>query len=173
MTVITHDWEFYEDGETIRPISVGLKAESGEEYYAVFNNARELCQYSDWLMHNVGNFFRHPKCEFKQYDVIAKEVTEFIRSFEDVSLWADHGAYDHVALAQVTGGTMMNLPPGIPMYTNDIQTLKYLVLKEDNSIKSSPRRMEPIQDPTSKHHALYDARHDMVLYKHYMKMLEL
>lgn len=37
-----------------------------------------------------------------------------------VELWAWYGAYDHVLLAQ-TFGRMIDLPSGIPMWTNDLR----------------------------------------------------
>lgn len=170
MTVICHDWEFFEDGETIRPISVGLVAEDGEEYYAVFHGARELCQNSAWLAQYVDVHFRHRLREFKQFDTIAREVKEFIRSFPDPELWAWYAAYDHVALAQTLGGPMINLPPGIPMQTNDIKTLERLCKRKDGFIHES--KNQPVQDTTSLHHALYDARHDMELYRFFDGFLE-
>ena len=33
----------------------------------------------------------------------------------------DYGAYDHVALAQLSG-PMVLLPDGVPMWTNDLRT---------------------------------------------------
>jgi hypothetical protein len=38
----------------------------------------------------------------------------------DPELWAWYGAYDHVALCQLFG-SMINLPKGLPMWTNDFK----------------------------------------------------
>lgn len=167
MTDICHDWEFFEDGETIKPISVGVVAEDGDEYYAVFHGACELSRKTTWLEENVGRFFRHSNREFKHHSIIAHEVTEFIRSKEDPQLWADHSAYDHVLLAQVVGGPMVNIPSGIPWFTHDIRTLERLVHKRGNPGREWLTKNEPKQDPSSLHHALYDARHDMKLLKYF------
>lgn len=167
VTDICHDWEFFEDGEVIRPISVGLVASDGDEYYAVFHGARELCQKSAWLAEHVDVHFRHPLREFKQFDTIAREVTEFILSKERPQLWAWYGAYDHVALAQTLGGPMINLPQGIPMFTNDIKTIEALVHKRGNPGRQWLEDHQPKQDPETLHHALYDARHDMKLLQYF------
>ncbi|MFF4777518.1 3'-5' exoribonuclease domain-containing protein [Microtetraspora fusca] len=51
---IYHDWEFIEDGRTVDPISVGMVAEDGREYYAVFSDAPwERVHKHEWLMTNV------------------------------------------------------------------------------------------------------------------------
>lgn len=66
------------------------------------------------------------RAETKTKDRIAAEVREFLTADlpDDgdtwCELWADYGAYDHVALAQLWG-PMIALPPGIPMFTHDIQ----------------------------------------------------
>lgn len=174
MTAICHDWEFYEDGKTIRPIAVGLVT-GVADYYAIFEDALAPANMSTWLTENVFKHIKTPllrPSEFravKPRSTIAREVKEFITSFEDVNLWADYGAYDHVVLAQTLGGTMINLPQGIPMHTNDIQTLKMIVQRK-NSRKDfeNIEKDKPVQDPKTLHHALYDARYDYDLFRHYM-----
>lgn len=64
-----YDFEFIEDGKTIDPISVGVVAEDGSEYYAVFeeitvNPLHTRIGKREWLMANVvphlpGNPDRH------------------------------------------------------------------------------------------------------------------
>lgn len=163
MTVICHDWEFYEDGRTIRPISVGLVSETGEELYRVFDDSRAACAHLDWLMNNV---WPHVKSEptFPK-PKIAQEVTDFILSFNQPELWAWYGAYDHVALAQTLGGPMINLPKGVPMFTNDIKTLDKLLRRKGLEVKI------PSQLPGTEHHALWDAHHDMNLYNAFTEVL--
>lgn len=170
MTVICHDWEFFEDGETIRPISVGLAVENGDEFYAVFEDAREMCQKSQWLADHVGCHFRDPRVKLRSYKKIARDLKDFILSYKEPELWAWHGAYDHVTLAQVLGGPMINLPQGIPMVTHDIKTLQLLA---DEKVECAGLRRvnPPCQDASTLHHALYDARHDMELYTFYRFIL--
>lgn len=82
--------------------------------------------------------------------VIANGVREFLwsgdvdRLDQPIELWAYYGAYDHVALCQLWG-SMMQLPKGIPMWTNDI-------------MQAAAGRTLPEQ-PAGQHHALDDARH--------------
>ena len=55
--------------------------------------------------------------------MIRNAVRDFLLHDSDtIDLWADYGAYDHVALSQLFG-SMVKLPHGIPMYTNDLQQL--------------------------------------------------
>ena len=81
----------------------------------------------------------------------------------NISLVADYCAYDHVALAQLWG-TMMDLPDGVPMWTNDFQQ----VLKV-NGITSAELEEQiggAEVDLTSfgpDHHALADAKRVAVM----------
>ncbi|MEU8023782.1 hypothetical protein AB0B88_16355 [Micromonospora haikouensis] len=89
--------------------------------------------------------------------VIANEVREFLwsgapdRQECPIELWAYYGAYDHVALCQLWG-TMMQLPDGIPMWTNDI-------------MQAAAGRALPEQ-PYGHHNALDDARHVRTMWEH-------
>ncbi|TDP29887.1 3'-5' exoribonuclease [Nocardia ignorata] len=96
--------------------------------------------------------------------VIANEVREFLvgdltpageldgRPFyfdtDLPELWADYGAYDHVALAQLWG-RMIDLPAGVPMYTNDLQ----------QALRKVPDGFEPPEQTEGQHNALADAKH--------------
>jgi hypothetical protein len=167
---IYYDTEFLEDGETIALISIGMVAEDGREYYAV--NAEmpvRRIRKSQWLMDNVvrglpqfhGDERNHhsPKMLFNPYDpavkpksVIATEVRDFILAAgPDVELWAWYAAYDHVALAQLFG-RMIDLPDGIPMWTND--------LRQEVHRLGNPQMPE---QEDGVHNALADARHNLVM----------
>nr|WP_234899948.1 3'-5' exoribonuclease [Streptomyces filamentosus] len=65
-------------------------------------------------------------------------------------MWAWYGAYDHVVLAQLFG-RMIDLPTGIPMWTNDIQ--------QECQRLGNPQMPE---QPAGIHNALADARHNLV-----------
>lgn len=85
--------------------------------------------------------------------VIANEVRDFLLDHgtgrrEDTELWADYGAYDHVALAQLWG-RMISLPNHVPMWTHDLQQL----------IAAHPDAPRPDRAAAEAHHALADARH--------------
>ncbi len=178
MTALDYDWEFLEDGRTIDPIAIGIVSDDGREYYAV-NAAlaargwkgwrfRRRVRKHKWLMENVipnlpqphGDWrlhmpqswlFNYRDPSVKPIYQIAREVRDFIRdSGDDVQLWANYGAYDHVCLAQLWG-PMIALPDGVPMFTNDIQQeARRLGIGWDELPKQEG----------SEHNALADARHN-------------
>ncbi|MGW5173134.1 3'-5' exoribonuclease domain-containing protein [Streptomyces sp. NPDC004082] len=181
MSAFDYDWEFLEDGRTIEPISIGIVADDGREYYAVNallaspgwkgRRLRRRIRKHKWLMGNViphlpkpsGDWNLHmPKSwlfnyrdpAVKSIDRIADEVTDFIRaSGSDVELWANYGAYDHVCLAQLWG-RMIDLPEGIPMFTNDIQQE---ARRQGLSWDDLPKQ------ESGEHNVLADARHNRVV----------
>lgn len=167
-----YDFEFLEDGRTIDPISLGIVCDDGREYYAVFRDAPwKRVKKHAWLMANVvphlpkayGEARNHmPKSWLFNYDdsavkpkaQIAGEVVRFLRGpNEPIELWGYFAAYDHVALAQLWG-PMINRPPGIPMWTNDVQQLAEMWELEG---------FMPEQPPNA-HNALADARWTMKAY---------
>ena len=172
-----YDTEFIEDGSTIDLVSIGIVAEDGRELYAVSSefDQRKLLA-NPWLVENVWPSL--PTTEPKQYrdglpahghldtdhpDVrsraqIARAVRTFILGDDNsdnlpyIELWADYGAYDHVALCQLWG-TMMDIPEGMPMFTHDIQQV---ASELGLSYKDLPDQESGL------HNALADARHNKV-----------
>jgi len=172
VTDVFYDLEFLEDGRTIELISIGMVCDDGREYDAVNRDmpVRRIRKHP-WLMQNVvpslpkghGDqrihmpkrwLFHYADHRVKHRKTIASEVAEFIRAAgPDVELWANYGAYDHVALAQLWG-PMIALPAGVPMFTNDIQ--------------QEARRLGIAWDALPKqegaeHNALADARHNQTV----------
>lgn len=171
MTAIDYDLEFLEDGRHIELISIGMVSDDGREYYAVHQDMpKRKIRKHKWLMENVvphlprahGDERNHQiGWLFNPYDPcvksraqIADDVMDFIRAAgPDVQLWANYGAYDHVALAQLWG-PMIALPEGIPMFTHDIQQERSrLGLAWDDLPKQEG----------SEHNALADARHNQTV----------
>ncbi|MFD4912867.1 3'-5' exoribonuclease domain-containing protein [Streptomyces virginiae] len=172
MVAIDYDLEFLEDGRTIELISIGMVCDDGREYYAVKRDLpiRKIRKHP-WLMENVvpglpkayGDWRNHMPQHwlFNYHDPavkprkrIADEVTDFIRlAGPDVQLWANYGAYDYVALAQLWG-RLIDLPDGVPMFTHDIQQERSrLGLAWDDL----PRQ------ESGEHNALADARHNQTV----------
>jgi 3' exoribonuclease, RNase T-like len=178
---VFYDFEFLEDGRTITPISVGMVDDEGREYYAVNGDAplrrawwspwrKTRIERHPWLMSNVvphlprphGDWINHmPRSWLIDYTdpavkplaTIAYEVHDYLvchQPVDDLELWAWYGAFDHVSLAWLWG-PMSELPPGIPMYTNDI--------RQEAQRLGNPRM--PVQD-VGVHNALADARHNKV-----------
>lgn len=161
---IYYDTEFLEDGRTIDLISIGMVAEDGREYYAVNRNLPEgRIRDHQWLMQNVvPGLPQHPYGDpdelFNRADpcvkhpkVIANEVAHFIQGTLQPELWAWYGAYDHVVMCQLFG-RMIDLPPGVPMWTNDLrQEVQRL------------RLVDVPQQEEGEHNALEDARHNRAI----------
>ncbi|MER5903016.1 3'-5' exoribonuclease [Streptomyces mirabilis] len=172
MTAIDYDLEFLEDGRTIELISIGMVRDDGREYYAVNRDMPvQRIRKHKWLMENVvpslpkghGDakihmpkrwLFHYADPVVKHRERIANEVMDFIRSAgPDVQLWANYGAYDHVALAQLWG-RMIDLPEGVPMFTHDIQ--------QERSRQGLGWDDLPQQE-SGEHNALADARHNQTV----------
>lgn len=182
-----YDTEFLEDGRTIELISIGIVCEDGREYYAVNSDLPiDRIRKHDWLLRNVmpslpltnraalnkyidqsPNLYPKMKLETLDVDtkssmvkphwVIANEVRDFLLAARPPELWAWFSAYDHVVLAQLWG-TMLKMPPGIPMYTSDIRSMV-----DWTGIDKLPEQAEGV------HNALSDARHNKRLYEHILK----
>jgi len=88
-------------------------------------------------------------CPWRTREQIKAEILAFmdIKKYGKPELWADYGAYDHVAFCQLFG-TMMDLPEGFPMYTNDLQQS----IEEQYVIRS-----DLPDQPANQHNALADA----------------
>ncbi|MGC0365036.1 hypothetical protein ABH922_003020 [Rhodococcus sp. 27YEA15] len=168
-----YDTEFLEDGRTIDLISIGIVADDGREYYAVNSDMdQDRISTNDWLCKNViphlplagGKPAQGSSRWLWSLDlsstlvkpkwVIANEVREFLLAGPDPELWADFGAYDHVALAQLWG-PMIRLPKGLPMYTRDFQQ------RLDDL-----GRPEIPEQAAGAHDALADARHLKACFEH-------
>lgn len=164
MVRIFYDTEFIEDGRTVDLISIGMVADDGREFYAVNRDAPwKRIRKHDWLMANVvphlpqphGDWIREmPKSWLIDFynpvvmdrTAIAAKVRDFILATPGVELWAYYGAYDHVVLAQLFG-RMIDLPDGVPMWTNDLKQECYRL--GDRGL--------PKQE-SAEHNALADAR---------------
>lgn len=152
-----YDSEFLEDGVTIDLISIAFVAEDGREYYAVNEDMdHERIREDKWLMKNV--MAQLPDAEtWKPKKQIAAEVLEFLTADgQEPELWAWYAAYDHVAYAQLWG-KMIDLPKGLPMFTNDLRSMMNWVV---------PKHLHPElpKQPEGVHDALADARHLMTRY---------
>ena len=169
MSVVAYDTEFLEGNRIIDLISIGLIREDGAEYYAVNSEANwaKIAEHR-WLCENVvphlplmskgcrPSLAKDRTWAFnldlssplvKPHWVIANEVREFILAVDDPELWADYGAYDHVALCWLWG-SMMQLPAGIPMWTHDLR----------QEIERAGNPVIPPLGGITAHNALDDAR---------------
>lgn len=176
----TLDTEFLDDGKSIEMISIGLVAEDGREFYRVALDAdydRILSHdyaRDGWMLANVLDKLPHTgdghevdwEIDGNHEDVVPrKQIAAELLEFVSVGLtpdgvaetWAWYSASDHVVLYQLFG-PMVDSPRAIPRRTN--------CLKQEQIMRG--RRGEyvviPKQEPAEmEHHALYDAKHDMVI----------
>lgn len=175
-----YDTEFLEDGHGIDLISIGIvDGDSGAEYYAVCADADwERIAANRWLCDNVVPYLplttavRYRPAGTAVFAVdaadpavkprrtIAAEVARFMtrpdadRQGRQVELWAYYGAFDHVVLSWLWGA-MVDLPPGVPMWTHDVMQLC-----------SSLGYPDLPQQSGDEHHALADARHVRSMWRH-------
>lgn len=150
MTKYFYDTEFLDDGVTIDMISIGIVADDGREYYAV-NQQADWTAIGEhkWLQDNVIPHLP-PESEWKPRWQIANEVAKFLLDGDTPpELWAWFAAYDHVAFSQLFG-RMLDIPHGIPMYTNDLRSVI--------DFMPSAYRKLPSQPSSTIHDALEDAR---------------
>jgi hypothetical protein len=172
-----YDTEFIENGHTIDLISIGVVAEDGRELYlqsCQFDPRSasgwvsehvipqlEICPHStggyaaSFFQHKEGQCLRsvpvlgfNPDCPWRTRQQIRSELLSFCDAtrYGTPEFWGYYSAYDHIALCQLFG-SMVNLPPGWPMYTRDLKQLA------DSLGNPDLPRQEKRQ-----HHALADAR---------------
>lgn len=170
---IFYDSEFIDDGYTIEPISFGMVAEGYPPLYWVTNNkvTQNRMLVHPWLRENVvphlpfivdrnnGREIIYPDYQhadigaIQDTEALSEYVEEFILSVgPNPQLWADFGAYDHVLMAQLFG-PMVNLPDGVPMHTNDFQTLLLLTGAKEDEIPT----FTVANGVKVAHNALFDA----------------
>lgn len=174
-----YDTEFKEDGRTIDLISIGIVCEDGREYYAVSDefDTRRVAQ-DNWLMDNVMSsidHIKHVSVDFEGAPVVrdllvtdpaaiskaqmAQDILDFTAGTK-VEWWNWYGAYDHVALCQIWG-RMIDLPEGMPMYSNDIKQLH-----KQAGFCAMPKQ------PAGLHNALEDAKFNVIRWSYLSQLLE-
>lgn len=167
---VFYDTEFIEDGRTISLVSIGMVADDGRKLYLINREAPlDRLAVHDWLMANVVPWLplardergllswntMHPDWEtVTTHSNIARLVRRFLEETPGAELWANYGAYDHVALAQLFG-KMSALPDCVPMWTNDVM--------QEAARLGNPDL--PAQRD-GEHNALADASHVKALYEH-------
>jgi len=156
-----YDTEFYEDGERIHLISIGIVCEDGRELYKETDFDWGIVPVGHWLWANV---YPHLNMARSTKDEIATSVRQFITFHgQDLNneLWGYYSAYDHVVLAQLFG-RMVDMPEGIPWFTQDIRQLKAM-LNAEGYFYEFPKQT------STEHNALEDARWTKEAYTDIMK----
>lgn len=157
-----YDFEFYEDGSTIDPISLGMVDENGNELYLEnVNFDWNRVPADHWLWDNVYPHLEGADSEYAASKfVMGDAVNGFIEKTEGNQLWGYFADYDHVCLAQLFG-KMVNMPSHIPWYTLDIK---------QEAVRLGISTL-PAQDEIE-HHALSDARWNLKAFNYITTMDE-
>jgi hypothetical protein len=163
---VFYDCEFVERGRElpIQLVSIGMVREDGPEMYLINEECLSNVVKHPWLSVNVvpelpiafddPYIFQWSK-DHEDYpnvmamDAIPLAIHDFLTvglELDPAELWAWYGAYDHVVLCQ-TFGSMAELPPGVPMFTHELQQLS----------EEHPQVVLPPQ-PIRRHNAMHDAR---------------
>jgi len=149
--IFDYDTEFYEDGERIHLISIGIVAEDGRELYMEnYGFDWKMVPNDHWLHQNV-----RPHLEPYLFGVPRDYIRDHVGSFltskgkHNNELWGYYADYDHVVLAQLFG-RMVDMPEGVPWFTLDI--------KQEAHRLGVAHLDEFVPQNSTEHHALNDAR---------------
>lgn len=126
------DFEFTGLHQNTKPISLGIVAEDGREFYAEFTDF-DLATLDDWLTNNVIANTLYLQLDHKRttmpqghYVGTTREILMYLvpwlRQFDYAELWGDCMAYDWVLFCELFGGAL-NLPRNIYYIPFDICTL--------------------------------------------------
>lgn len=163
---VFYDCKFVERGRElpIQLVSIGMVREDGHEMYVINEECLSNVVKHPWLSVNVvpelpiafdGPYIFQWDKEHEDYpnvmamDALQLVVFDFLTKGLELGpaeLWAWYGAYDHVVMCQ-TFGSMAELPPGVPMFTHELQQLH----------EEYPQVTLPPQ-PVRRHNAMHDAR---------------
>lgn len=146
------DTEFMEEPGFLQLISIGVVGEDDSEFYAISAEA-DLSKANDWVKENV-----IPKLDMTKaisMEEIRKSLLEFLNPSEEdpVQMYGYYADYDHVLFCWIFG-KMVDLPPGIKMYSFD--------LKQAADTLFFPKDLYPKQE--NEHDALDDAKWNKRLY---------
>ncbi|MBL7729660.1 MAG: 3'-5' exoribonuclease [Chitinophagaceae bacterium] len=174
MTKIFLDTEFTGLHQHTSLLSIGLVAETGEEFYAELTDYNEG-EVTEWLRENVMN--KMWLATGQAFDKAVKgtylrgnqnEVTEALRQwlepFEAIEIWADVLAWDWVLFCELFGGAMY-IPENIfyaPFDTGTLFRYKGLTRPVSKYAEDPDRYEFAGADAVWRHNALADARMEMI-----------
>ena len=160
------DTEFIEDGKTIELLSIGIRAETGDIFYAE-NSEADWNKAGDWVKTNVlphmagssatGTWLT--RAEIADALVMWVNTTNSRYKNNPIQFWGYYADYDWVVLCQLFG-TMMDLPKGFPMYCMDLKQLCMMLGNPDLPPQTS-----------GEHNALHDAVWNMDTYEHLRNLM--
>lgn len=163
------DTEFYEDGERIHLISIGIVSEDGRELY--FENADfdwSIVPKDHWIQTNVRPHLIHdtePTAgHFAGVTQPRSRIALGVKNFVTFPLgdskhtfYGYFADYDWVVLCQLFG-RMVDLPKGFPFFAMDLKQM----MVERGLTGEWKRKVCP--DPAGEHNALVDAKWNYMLH---------
>lgn len=172
-TKIFFDLEFTGLHQNTTIISIGLKTQDGQSFYAEFNDFDKR-QLDQWLKDNViSKLYLQKNTSNKKNSDFNGRVTEvfgdsyfvkdqlekWLSKFEKIEMWGDCLAYDWVLFCQLFGGAMF-IPKNIFYIPFDISTL-FL----EKGLDPDTNRANFIEIGGWQHNALFDASVIMSCYE--------
>jgi hypothetical protein len=164
MTKIFFDTEFTGLHQNTTLISIGLVAESGETFYAEFEDY-DKNNISDWLQKHVIDKLilvdgehnaSKSQCRTRSDTAYIKEVlTAWLNQFEQVEMWSDCLAYDWVLFNNIFGNAF-NIPKNVYYIPFDICTLFKVKGIDPDTHREAFAEMDNAD--AQKHNALWDAK---------------
>lgn len=142
------DTEFIEEPNHLDLISIGFINAAGTDTFYAINKRCDLNRANPWVQEYVlPQLSPRSGGEWKCPEVIRQQLLDYLKPTKEdpVELWGYYSAYDHVLLCGLFG-RMIDLPPGMPMYTCDI--------KQFCDRLGNPK----LPEGTGHHNALGDAR---------------
>lgn len=176
------DTEFTGLTRHARILSIALVADTGEEFYAEFNDVAPE-EINDWVRDHV-----FPRFEFNDLhqtalvegntykykdnrDTIARLLRDWLNRFDSLEIWADVLAWDWVLFCDLFGGAF-HIPEHIFYAPFDLATLfrqKGLIIPQGKYEGDIPRyAFAEMAETTARHNALADARVNSICYKKLM-----
>lgn len=191
-TKLFFDTEFTGLHQKTTLISIGIISECGKTFYAELNDYDQL-QINEWLQKNIINNlkFSIPNENENEYylmarrkdnpignpinnsyslelrcstEILKKELTDWLKQFDEVEMWSDCLAYDWVLFNEIFGHAF-NIPKNIYYIPFDICTL-FKIKNIDPDI--SREKYSGLINNIQKHNALWDAK---IIKECYLKLI--
>ncbi len=165
ITKLFFDTEFTGLHQNTTLISIGLVAETGQTFYAEFNDY-DVTQINDWIGENVINNlvladYTH-NINLNEFiikgdkEAVKDALTHWLSQFDQMEIWSDCLAYDWVLFCQLYNGAF-GVPKNVYYIPFDISTV-FKIKGIDPDISREEFTKDVFQDATmSKHNALHDA----------------
>lgn len=171
------DTEFTSLTQNSQLLSLALVAETGEKFYAEFNDYNPD-NITEWVQTNVIDHFEMNSSETdarvegntvmykSDRQGIVEHLIKWLQQFNNIQMWADAPHYDWVLFCELFGGSM-HLPGNVHYMCLDLATLLIANGVDYRTERISLVEENEIPDNYIVHNALSDAELTMVLLNKY------